>query len=407
MANILIHPNSGTVEFSTGVADAQIFNTNFTSGALAARLQYDNFGGLNITSYVSSPSGLDRFSVDGANGRLFSVTDSLSGTLFSVNNIAGLPIVEVLDNNTVIMGAFNRNDFILTGNSLGLGGLPNTGTTKLYVSGNTILIGNLNVTGNILLSGRPVLTGIDLSSYYPRSNPSGFITGVDTSSLYPSSNPSGFITGVDTSSLYPSSNPSGFITGVDLSNYVTKTNAEFTNRPTVNGTGILLSGEGGASTSSSKIIDKFTASSNHPPLSGFATLDTRSSVLVLDYDDTVTESGTFIGMIPETAGTITGLQVRILWTPTTATGNDCRWGARFADLSSSGINAPFDLGTEINSAANSVSGLTSTADIVCSGTAGLMANEFYRLLIYRNSADTVNDTMVGDAELISVTTYIT
>ena len=429
MANILIHPNSGTVEFSTGVAGAQIFNPNFTGGALAARLQYDNFGGLNITSYVSNPSGLDRFSVDGANGRLFSVTDSLSGTLFSVNNIAGLPIVEVLDNNTVIMGAFNRNDFILTGNSLGLGGLPNTGTTKLYVSGNTILIGNLNVTGDILLSGRSVLTGIDLSSFYPRSNPSGFITGVDTSSLY------------------PRSNPSGFITGVDLSNYVTKTNAEFTNRPTVNGTGVLLSGEGGTvtlpdtivyttgnqtisgtktfdtrpqvngtgvllsgeggvSTSSSKIIDKFTASSNQPPPSGFATLDTRSSVLVLDYDDTVTESGTFIGMIPETA-VITGLQVRILWTATTATGNNCRWGARFADLSSSGINAPFDLGTEVNSAANSVSGRTSTADIFCSGTAGLAANEFYRLLIYRNSADTVNDTMAGDAELVSVTTYLT
>jgi hypothetical protein len=143
MANILIHPNSGIVEFSTGVAGAQIFNPNFTGGALAARLQYDNFGGLNITSYVSSPTGLDRFSIDGANGRLFSVTDSLSGTLFSVNNIAGLPIVEVLDNNTVIMGAFNKNDFVLTGNSLGIGAVPNTGTTKLLVNG------NLDVSGMI------------------------------------------------------------------------------------------------------------------------------------------------------------------------------------------------------------------------------------------------------------------
>jgi hypothetical protein len=158
---------------------------------------------------------------------------------------------------------------------------------------------------------------------------------------------------------------------------------------------------------SSATLDVFTATDNQPPPSGFATFDTRSSVLVLDYDDTVTESGTFIGMIPETAGTITGLQVRILWTATSATGNNCRWGARFADLSSSGINAPFDLGTEVNSAANSVSGITSTADIFCSGTAGLMANEFYRLLIYRNSADTVNDTMAGDAELVSVTTYLT
>jgi hypothetical protein len=95
---------------------------------------------------------------------------------------------------------------------------------------------DLGISGGLLVSG-------DLLNYYLRSNPSGFITGVDLSALYPRSNPSGFITGVDLSALYPRSNPSGFITGVDLSNYVTKNNAQFTNRPFVNGTGILLSGE--------------------------------------------------------------------------------------------------------------------------------------------------------------------
>ena len=43
--------------------------------------------------------------------------------------------------------------------------------------------------------------------------------------------------------LYTKDNPSGFITGVDLSAYVTKSSGAFTNRPTVNGTGVLLSGE--------------------------------------------------------------------------------------------------------------------------------------------------------------------
>ena len=142
MPNILINPNSGLIEFTTGAADGSSFNTNFTGGALAARLSYDNFGSLNLTSYVSSITGLDRFNIDGANGRLFSVTDNLSGSLFSVNDIAGLPIIEVFDDNTIIMGGFNRTDFILTGNSLGLGATPNTGTTKLYVSGNVNVIGS-------------------------------------------------------------------------------------------------------------------------------------------------------------------------------------------------------------------------------------------------------------------------
>ena len=148
MPNILINPNSGLIEFSTGIAGGSAFDAGITSGNRAARLGYDNFGGLNLTSDVSNVTGIDRFSVDGANGRLFSVTDNLSGSLFSVNDIAGLPIIEAFDDNTVIMGAFNRNDFVLTGNSLGLGGLPNTGTTKLYISGNLRTDGNISISGN-------------------------------------------------------------------------------------------------------------------------------------------------------------------------------------------------------------------------------------------------------------------
>ena len=162
MPNILINPNSGLIEFTTGTAGGNSFNTNFTGGAFAARLGYDNFGSLNLTSYVSNVTGLDRFSIDGANGRLFSVTDNLSGSLFSVNDIAGLPIIEAFDDNTVVMGSYNRNDFVLTGNSLGLGGLPNTGTTKLYVSGNLLVTGNITTTSNLILSsptGIPSTTG--------------------------------------------------------------------------------------------------------------------------------------------------------------------------------------------------------------------------------------------------------
>lgn len=54
---------------------------------------------------------------------------------------------------------------------------------------------------------------------------------------------SGFITGLDLSPYYLKSNPSGFITGIDLSPYVTKVSGQFFDRPTVNGTGVLLSGE--------------------------------------------------------------------------------------------------------------------------------------------------------------------
>jgi hypothetical protein len=160
MPNILINPNSGIIEFATGTAGASSFNANFTGGAFANRMSFDNYGGLNLTSYVSNVTGLDRFSVDGANGRLFSVTDNLSGSLFSVNDIAGLPIIEAFDDNTVVMGAYNRNDFVLTGNALGIGGLPNTGTTKLFVSGNLDVSGMIRTPQqNKTFVYRPSVTG--------------------------------------------------------------------------------------------------------------------------------------------------------------------------------------------------------------------------------------------------------
>jgi len=134
MPNILINPNTGILEFNTGIAGSSAFDTNLSG----LRMTYDNFGGINLLSYNTNiSSGLDRFTIDGSNGRLFSVTDNLSGSLFSVNDIAGLPIIEAFDDNTVIMGAFNRNDFVLSGNRLGLGKVPNTGSdAKLDIDGN-------------------------------------------------------------------------------------------------------------------------------------------------------------------------------------------------------------------------------------------------------------------------------
>jgi hypothetical protein len=46
------------------------------------------------------------FTVQGSSGELFSVTDSLTGSLFSVNDISGLPILEVFSDNTVLMGSY-------------------------------------------------------------------------------------------------------------------------------------------------------------------------------------------------------------------------------------------------------------------------------------------------------------
>lgn len=206
MPNILINSNSGILEFSTGIAGGSGFQN--LSGA--SRISYDNRGGVTLTSYSTGfvGSGLDRFSVDGSNGRLFSVTDSLSGSLLSVNDIAGLPIFEVFDDNRVVMGKFQNNDFILTGSSVGIGGLPNTGTTKLYVSGNTILQGNLNISG----SGNVVnLNGNQLVDFVPQfiNETTNFIISGNDNGRIILANSNSQITGT-----IVSGNPTGFNTTI-------------------------------------------------------------------------------------------------------------------------------------------------------------------------------------------------
>ena len=45
--------------------------------------------------------------VDGNNGRLFSVTDQMTGSLFSANTVSGLPVIEAFSDNKVTLGPFS------------------------------------------------------------------------------------------------------------------------------------------------------------------------------------------------------------------------------------------------------------------------------------------------------------
>jgi hypothetical protein len=62
--------------------------------------------GQNIVTIIGSGSTLPLFTIQGSSGELFSVTDSLIGSLFSVNDISGLPILEVFSDNTILMGDY-------------------------------------------------------------------------------------------------------------------------------------------------------------------------------------------------------------------------------------------------------------------------------------------------------------
>ena len=83
-------------------------------------------GSLHVLSAASTSSaavyiyksGSTTLDIQGSQGQLFSVTDQLSGSLMSVNDISGLPILEVFSDDTVVMGSFSNPALRVTGSAV-------------------------------------------------------------------------------------------------------------------------------------------------------------------------------------------------------------------------------------------------------------------------------------------------
>ena len=151
-----------------------------------------------------------------------------------------------------------------------------------------------------------------------------------------------------------------------------------------------------------KTLARFIARDNYPPATNFATLDTRNSVLVLEFDAATEESATFIGVIPENASLASGLTVRLWWMGDTATSGNVRWGVQFEDTGTDLDADSYDTNAQVTSAASATSGIESVASIAITTIDSLAAGDRFRLRVYRVAADATNDTMTGDAQLVAV-----
>jgi hypothetical protein len=274
----VFYPNSNPSGFITGVDLSSYATTAYVtgvSGSLQTQItNLSNSTGSYVTGSVVRPSETGVFVTTGQTGQFVTgsvvrpsetgdfVTNSETGAFYPTSNPSGF----------------------ITGVDL-----------SAYVTGQVV---RPSETGDFV-------TNSQTGAFYPVSNPSGFITGVDlsgyvTGSVVRPSETGDFITSSQTGSFYPTSNPSGFITGVDLSAYVTgdvvrpsetglflTTGAadaryvgltgdqtvsgikNFASRPTVNGTGVLLSGEGGAAANTGELTGVFYPLNSNP--SGYIT----------------------------------------------------------------------------------------------------------------------------------------
>jgi len=131
-SDVLITPASSKIDFTDGSNATKRLNISGTAFSFNSNL--------NVLSSTSLSSA---FKAEGVNGTLFEVTDDLSNSLLSVNTIGGLPVFEVFANNSIIGGQYGANDFVISGNKIGLG-LSNP-VNKLSVSGAVSIGASYNV----------------------------------------------------------------------------------------------------------------------------------------------------------------------------------------------------------------------------------------------------------------------
>jgi hypothetical protein len=93
MADIRIIPAASVIGFTSSLN----FSSSLTQ-APSGSLVLNGSGSLGKT---------DLFAIEGGYGRLFEVSDDLSDTIFSVNTIAGIPVIEAFSDYTVKLGAYS------------------------------------------------------------------------------------------------------------------------------------------------------------------------------------------------------------------------------------------------------------------------------------------------------------
>lgn len=153
--------------------------------------------------------------------------------------------------------------------------------------------------------------------------------------------------------------------------------------------------------SGTKTYAVFTPMTSQPPASNYATLDTRNSIAVLDFDDTTSESAFWVGIMPEGASLGSGLKARIHWMATSATTNGVTWAASFERMNTDEDSDSFDTATNGSSTTSGTSGIITVTEITCTSIDSVAAGEAFRLKIARLPSDG-SDTMVGDAEIVAV-----
>ena len=149
--NIIINPNRGT----TGSTEQPYITfSGLTSGSI--NLVVEDDGSLTF---------------DGETGSLFGISDNKDGLLHSVNDVSGLPILSVYDDDRVVIGKWDEPTLTVSGQTwnvmIGSGHTINSGVLRSAIIGGGNITGTTSdtvFTPNLMVTGNEVIQ-TNLSSY--------------------------------------------------------------------------------------------------------------------------------------------------------------------------------------------------------------------------------------------------
>jgi hypothetical protein len=150
-----------SIEFQVNQTGVKIGNAPNDAHSVTGSFSISSSAGTGsaIYAYKSGSTVLD---IQGSQGQLFSVIDALSGSLMSVNDVSGLPILEVFSDDRVVMGTYGAPALTVTGSTLratgSLLGTASYATTALsasYAPSSPTFpyTGDAIITGSILARG--------------------------------------------------------------------------------------------------------------------------------------------------------------------------------------------------------------------------------------------------------------
>jgi hypothetical protein len=125
----------------------RVYNSEGVSGSLTVTGSQYTSGSSDVTTVQGSTAGGTLLNVLGTSGQLFTVTDGLSGSLFSVNTISGLPVLEAFSDFSFVAGTYGVNNLYVGNSRVGI--MTGTPSATLDVVGNTRITGSTVITGSV------------------------------------------------------------------------------------------------------------------------------------------------------------------------------------------------------------------------------------------------------------------